>query len=138
MQPGSEPIGDDELLYRRVLLEHFDPSASPHPSPLAFRPTNEDTSGLSLSRAKYTSVADAARGRAGKSYYVAAMRAGDLRAAGIEIVPKPRGGQPGHAEIPGLTRETRSTLEGKSLSLLLSQKHCIRVEGPFHSAGSGG
>src|SRR3989442_13542480 len=102
--PGTEPIGDDELLYRRVpaSLNLYDPTAVPNLLPDAFRPNANDTSGLSVHRAKYKSVEQAARGRAGKQYYVVILRAGDLRAKGIEVSPRPLEGDPGHAEIPGL------------------------------------
>ena len=41
--------------------------------------TRNDVTGLSVSRAKYKSIQDAAKGLRGKAYYVAVLRAGDLR-----------------------------------------------------------
>jgi len=55
MSDGSEPVADHEILYRRIPATSgfYDPRVDPNPSPLAFRPTQLDTTGLSLSRAKY-------------------------------------------------------------------------------------
>ncbi len=49
---GTEPIADDELLYRRIPVSTgwFDPSLAIFPSPLAFRPRDDDLTGLSLVR----------------------------------------------------------------------------------------
>lgn len=79
MGSGSEPISDDELLYRRVPIRWYDPSTG-RPFDEAFAPHKEnDLTGLSVSRAKYKSIEQAARGMPGKRYYVATLRAGDLR-----------------------------------------------------------
>jgi len=130
---GTEPVADDELLFRRVPVSQgwYDPQIAPHPSPEAFKPTRNDVTGLSVYRAKYKSVAEAARGREGRRYYVAVLRAGDLRARGIDVVPRPRDGDPGHAELPGLTYENRYTDEALEWKNLLSRQLCLRVEGPF-------
>jgi hypothetical protein len=52
---GSEPISDDELLYRRVpaSLNLYDPISKPNLLPDAFRPNANDITGLSVYRAKY-------------------------------------------------------------------------------------
>lgn len=132
---GAEPIADDELLYRRIpaSLNLYDPSAELFLLPDAFRPNASDTTGLSLYRSKYKSIEDVARGREGKTYYVAVLRAGDLRAAGIAIVPRPLEGDPGHVELPGLTYENRKSDRPIEWKSLLALKLCIKVEGPFHS-----
>jgi hypothetical protein len=45
----------------------------------AFAPhKRQDTTGISVSRARFKSVVEAAKGRPGKSYYVAVLRAGEL------------------------------------------------------------
>jgi len=135
ISPGTEPIGDDELLYRRIpaSLNLYDPTAAPHLLPDAFRPNANDTTGLSVYRAKYKSALEAARGRPGKVYYVAVLRAGDLRAREIEISPRPLEGDPGHAEKPGLTYQDRKTDRALEWKVLLSQELCLRVEGPFQT-----
>lgn len=80
MADGTEPVADHELLYRRIPAASgfYDAQVDPNPSSLAFRPTKSDTTGLSLSRAKYKSVEETGRGREGKRYFVAVLRAGDL------------------------------------------------------------
>lgn len=134
MDPGTEPIADDELLYRRISMASgwYEPARIPPLNPEAFRPNKKtDESGLSLWRAKYVTAQEAARGPSGKPYYVAVLSAADLRAKGIEIVPRPLPGQPGHAEIPALTSANRSDQQAKNMSALIAEKLCLRFEGPF-------
>ena len=52
MSDGSEPIADHEILYRRIPAASgfYDPLVDPNPSPLAFRPTKQDTTGVSRAR----------------------------------------------------------------------------------------
>ena len=134
---GTEPIDDDEFLYRRIPVSQnwYDPQVDSRPSPEAFRPTQFDKTGLSLSRGKYKSIEDAARGMEGKKYYIAILRAGDLRAIGIPVEPRPQPNDPGHAEIPGLTYDNRKTDRALEWKVLLAQQLCLRVEGPFPSEG---
>ena len=85
----------------------------------AFGPhKTRDTSGLSVPRAKYKSIEEAAHGQPGKSYFVAVLRAGDLRQRGIDVVPRPvlpdGRRDPAHAELPdlnGSVRKADQTLE---------------------------
>jgi hypothetical protein len=107
-----ETIGDDEYIYRRIPVSAgwYDPAKAPVPSPEAFRPLKQDVSGLSAVRARFVkTIEDAAKGPSRKGYYVAVLRAGDLRQKGIEVVSRPEEGNPGHAEIPGLTYGNRET-----------------------------
>lgn len=129
--PGSEPVADDELLYRRVpsKLPFYDPQADPPVSPEAFKATKDDVSGLSASRAKYTNPEQAARHGRGSEYHIAVLRAGDLRKLGLDIVPKPEPDDPGHVEIPGLRRELIKTTEVDRLRI--SKEVCREVLGPF-------
>jgi hypothetical protein len=114
---GTEPIADEELLYRRVSAASGWYSPENGLEGDAYRPhRTADVSGISVDRAKYRSPAEAAKGRPGKAYYVAVLRAGDLRLRGIAIVPRPEPGNPGHAEL--------------LVSLTLS------VEGPFPGHGN--
>jgi hypothetical protein len=131
--PGSEPIDDDELLYRRVpvLLNLYDPSATVPLLPDAFRPNANDRTGLSIHRAKYKSIQEAGQGRPGKQYYVAVLRAGDLRARGIQLAPRPLVGDPGHAEIVGLTYQDRKLDQVLEWKFVLANELCLRVEGPY-------
>jgi hypothetical protein len=126
---GSEPIADEELLYRRVpLCWHSTDSGLNHQ---AFAPHKNDSTGLSIARAKYKSIEQAARGQPGKAYFVATLVAGQLRANGIEIAPRPLPGDPGHAELPQLNagnRKDDQTLELQRLLVTL-----CGVDGPFQS-----
>ena len=135
-----DPIGDDELLYRRIPVSEnwFDPGSGPLPSPEAFRPHKErDVTGISMDRARspahpdFRTVEESGRGPSPKGYYVAVLRAGDLRAAGIEVVARPEQGNPGHAEIPDLNAISRRTDRAQELKRRLADELTLRVEGPF-------
>jgi hypothetical protein len=132
-EPGHEPIGDDELLYRRIPVSK-EWYSSTGLSPEAFDPRADETTGISVYRGTYTSIEEAARGPSKKGYYVAVLKAGDLRANGIQVVPRPTADDPGHAELPELTCDNR--LE----KLTLERKDClatlpVTIEGPFPSTG---
>jgi hypothetical protein len=132
---GTEPIADEELLFRRIPASQgwYDPQATPPLNPEAFRANANDTTGLSLYREKYKTIDEAARGREGKEYYVAVLKAGDLRAVGIDIAPRPLEGDPGHAEIPEMNYADRKTDRSRDCKVLLADRLCLRVEGPFKS-----
>lgn len=102
MEDDSEPIADDEVLYRRVpaSMGWYSPEMGLDPRAFAPHKTN-DATGLSISRKKHKTVEEAARGQPGKSYYVAILRAGDLRKQGIAVEPRSLPGDPGHAEMVG-------------------------------------
>jgi hypothetical protein len=133
----AQPIADRELLYRRVPAsaspQRYDP-ATRELSDQAFAPhKTEDVSGISLSRADFKLVEEAAKGRAGKSYYVAVLRAGDIRQAGMSVEPRPHvpgGYDLAHAELPDLNSRNRKeskTLERQRILVEL----CLDVVGPF-------
>jgi hypothetical protein len=130
---GTEPISDDELLYRRIPVSQgwYNPDMTHPLSPKAFRPQRHDLTGLSVSRAKYRTVQDAAQGREGKSYYVAVLRAGDLRSHCIRVEPRPREGDLGHSELPDMTYDTRDSDQVHNWTVTLAHQLCLRVEGPF-------
>lgn len=132
-----DPIDDDEILYRRVPAaaapQRYDPDTG-ELTDQAFAPhRTEDVTGISLVREKFKNAEQAARGRAGKSYYVAALRAGDIRCAGMSVEPRPHlscGIDPAHAELPDLNsgnRKDDATLERQRVLVRL----CLRVLGPF-------
>jgi hypothetical protein len=126
---GTEPVADDELLYRRIPVSMGWYSGGTV-SPEAFDPRPDETTGISVFRAKYKSIADAGIGKSKKGYYVAVLCASELRQNEIEIEPRPLEGEPGHAELPGLTCENRLTTESLERKQCLS-KLVLRVEGPF-------
>ena len=126
MPDGTEPVEDTELLYRRVSKVYYESGLSPE----AFRPTDQDVDGISLSREKYHSLEEAARGRPGKTYYVAVFRAGDLREAGIEIAPDPQPDITGHVLLTNMDYENRKSKEGLERKMAMKRRY-LRLEGPF-------
>lgn len=131
LSPGHEPVEDDELLYRRipVSMKWYDPATGV--SPEAFDPHKDrDTTGISVFRAKHTSIERAAAGQGKKGYYVALLKAGDLLSAGIQVEPRPELDDPGHAELPQLTSTTRAHSSALELRQRLTSL-VLRVEGPF-------
>lgn len=131
MNDGTEPVSDEELLYRRISTASGWFSADAGLKAAAFAPhKTNDATGLSLNRAKYKTIEEAAKGRAGKTYYIAVLLAGDLRRRGIEIVPSPRADDPGHAELPDLNSGNRQTEKVRELQSVLVEL-CRSVEGPF-------
>ena len=135
MEQESGFLADDELLFRRIRPDHYDPERDDAPSLNGFRPhRTNDTTGLSVSREQYITAAECAGLGQGKEYYVAVLRAGDLRKHGIEVVPRPDPKRRGHAELPGLRADNRRMTE--DLQLRLAHKLCLRVEGPYPGASS--
>lgn len=133
MAEACEPITDDEELYRRIAVSqnYYDPSISEPPSPKAFRPRKPDETGLSIQRAKFASEEEICTNERGSRYYVAVLRAGDLRARGIEVVARPLPGNPGHAELPQLRYEDRRARESVERQVMLAHTLCLRIVGPY-------
>lgn len=123
---GTEPVADDEVLYRRIPVS-MGWYSSAGLSPEAFDPRKDEISGLSVYRAKYKTLEEVARGKSKQGYFVAVLRAGDLRRLGIDVEPKPELDDPGHAELPGLTCLNRldpTSQEQKVLLAKSSQEVC--------------
>jgi hypothetical protein len=97
---------------------------------MAFRPRESDTTGLSISRAKYLAP-DRLPNPRGKPYYVAVLKAGDLRAMGITVVSKPVPDNLGHAELSDLTWANRSSDSAEEKQQMLARKLCLEILGPF-------
>ncbi len=129
---GNEPIADDEILYRRIFYDYYQPGSDRPVSWVAFRPTEHDGDGLSVWRAKYVTLAKAGAGRPGKSYFVAVLHAEDLRRLGCDLMPTPDSGR-GHASITNMSwrayAESKNTV--RSLSEMIAAQCTDRVEGPF-------
>jgi len=126
---GIDPIADEELLYRRIPVSmnwYSDRGLSDQ----AFAPRKDDKTGISVSRAEYTSIEDAAKGSSKQGYYVAVLRAGDLRGNGIEVVPRRLPDDPSHCELPDLNYANRKDERTQELQRILVAS-CRRVEGPF-------
>jgi hypothetical protein len=137
---GQPSIGDDEILYRKipVALRWYDPQKSDKPSPDAFKPHKQfDTTGISLDRARtderpeFRTAAQAGAGQSPYGYYVAELRVGDLRAAGIDVVAAPVPGNPGHVELPSLRTDNRNSDKALELRQRLANELTLRVHGPF-------
>jgi len=123
----------EEYIYRKIPVSTgwYDPNSGTTPSPQAFKPRKNDISGLSVTRADFVSIEEAAQGPSPKGYYVAVLRVGDLQARGIDVVAAPLEGNPGHAEIPRLTYEGAHQTAGQEIMVLLANELALRVEGPF-------
>jgi hypothetical protein len=125
MADGSEPLEDEELVYRRIPVSTnwYDPQNAQPFSLQAFRPRDGETGGLSLVRAKYKSPEEAARNNSGRAYWVAALSVGTIRALGMEVVRDPlrahplHGDDPSHVQIPQLMSANRRETEGMQLAL---------------------
>jgi len=130
-EPG--PVSDEEYLYRKIPVSTgwYDPDVSKKPSPRAFHPRKNDPTDLSVDRATYTTIERAARGQSKQGYYVAILRVSDLRAKGMDVVPKPLPENPGHAEILGLNSQTRGSDQAKEWEVLLAHELTLEVKGPF-------
>ncbi len=93
---------------RRIHKNHVNLTLPVVVLPSAFRPTPDDTDGLSvylderLGGPPPTAVAAAGRG-GGDSYIVVRLLVGDLRSMGLDVIVKDvPDGLPGHAVIPKL------------------------------------
>lgn len=135
---GTEPIEDAELIYRRIPVS-TGWYANGHLSPEAFDPhPQRDITGISVSRSKYKTLEDAAKGPGRKGYFVAVFLAIDLRQRGIDVVPRPIHPEdpgspeydPGHAEIPALTAQSRGSTPAEEAKLSMATL-AIEVKGPF-------
>lgn len=138
MTAVPEPIADGEHLYRRmnVTQNFYDHTLHAPPSYKAFRPHRDrDKTGLSVYRAKLTTLEELVGNTRGARFYIAVLRAGDLRENGIEIVPRPSPENgPGHAELPELRSDNRDDGRALAMQMLLAERLCLRVEGPLPNA----
>jgi hypothetical protein len=131
-----ETIADEELLYRRVPASTgwFDP-ATGILQPAAFGPHKQrDLTGISVTRAKFKSIEQAAQGQPGKSYFVAVLCVGDLRKANFTVKPQPNvpgGYDISHAELPDLNADNYKDTKTLERQRELAEKLCLRVGGPF-------
>lgn len=87
--PDSAPIPDDSYVLRRVHKNDVDTSQPVPMLPHAFRPSSEDSDGLSVYQDDHhggpTPIAVAASGGGGAdSYLIVRLLVGDLRKLGLE------------------------------------------------------
>lgn len=108
MEDEQQPVADDEFVLRRVHRVYYDQHLPIPIQPAAFRPTQRDTTGISVLRERFATPADTLANlppdkRA--DYYVVRLPVRDLLTLGLSVVPEPiPGGPPGHAVIPELNR----------------------------------
>jgi hypothetical protein len=102
---GQNPIAPEEFVLRRVHKNHVDPGPPVVISYVGFRPTPDDTEGLSVYRERLVTAAEvAASGRKSGEYFVARLSVRDLHALGLSVVADERApGLAGHAIIPELS-----------------------------------
>jgi hypothetical protein len=105
-----DPVDDGEFIYRRIHRVFLDPKTQILVQFPAFRPNQNDTTGISVFRAHFLRPVDTlvhidpAKAR---DYCVARLAVGDLRSLGLTVIPNPlAGGPPGHALIPELSLAT--------------------------------
>lgn len=90
MSQESEAFSPDEFIVRRMHKNHYD-AAQPAPvTTVALRPTPQDTTGLSVSRQKYTTAeALAASGRRPGESYTVRLGVAELQRLGLSVMPDP-------------------------------------------------
>ena len=121
----------------RSYFDWYDPSLS-EVNPQAFKPNRFDIDGISVDRAhserhpEFRRIAEAAQGRQDE-YYIAELRAGDLRKYGFILHANPLPQNPGHALITDLTYANRKDSESEKKMILLGRDLVLRVGGPFPS-----
>jgi hypothetical protein len=97
-----------EFLLRRIPknVEYCNSKLNPAITPLAFRPNNNDTDGISLFREREVSRADLSKSGRKPPYIVAGLKARDIFDLGLNIVPTDDvEGVPGHVVVPELSIE---------------------------------
>lgn len=130
---GTEPVGLDEFLYRRIPVSTGWYSPMAGLSPRAFRPREDDATGLSLTRSQYASPEEAARGSGAAGYYVAVLPVARLVDAGLSAVPRPLPDNKGHVEITELNYGNRKSARSLEIMTALAQTVTSEVVGPFIS-----
>jgi len=115
------PVADEEFVLRRIHRNHVDRGPPLMIGLAAFRPTPEDTVGLSVYRENHVSPADVdASGRKPGEYYVARLSVRHLRDLGLSVIEdeQPQG-PAGHALIPELSLSNYQQDKQKSRELQL-------------------
>ena len=102
-----EPVQDDEFVYRRIHRIFFDSGVAPAVRREAFRPTHNDTTGLSVFRDGFLRPEDTLANvdpAKRNDYYVARLAVAALRSLGLTVVADPDpNGPAGHALISELS-----------------------------------
>jgi hypothetical protein len=107
MSQEATPLPEDEFILRRIHKNQVGTGSPPAIGFTGFRPTPEDTAGLSVYRENLITPAEvAASGRKPGEYFVVRLPVGELRLLGLTVVADERPeGPTGHALIPELNLE---------------------------------
>lgn len=142
--PDIPPVEEGEILFRRIPKSQpwYDPHGDDsHPKWAAYQPNKRDVTGISLVRARFKTIEEAARGAEGKEYFIAKLRASDLIALGLTLrtdaeVELEPGDEPdiAHVSVAELRTETKKAPGTVEILKRLSQLD-FGVEGPFPLAG---
>jgi hypothetical protein len=101
----------------------------------AFRPTKRDKTGISVIRRRFKSAKDAGKGKNPAGYFVARLLVSDLRANGLDVVPRPQtneGIDHAHAELPDLNAGNRRTDDVRLRTKILAElANKFEVQGPY-------
>ena len=105
MNQGRSPIAPDEFVLRRIHKNHVDSGPPVFISYVGFRPTPDDTEGLSVYReGQVTADEVSTSGRKAGEYYVARLSVRDICALGLSVVSDQQTpGPAGHVLIPELS-----------------------------------
>jgi hypothetical protein len=101
-----QPVTEEEFVYRRIHRNYYQAGMLLPIQPEAFRPTRNDTSGISVFRTSFVQpkeiLADIDTSKR-LDYHVARLAVQDLSRLGLTVVPDPDPtGPAGHAIIPEL------------------------------------
>src|SRR5262245_62167982 len=108
MSEELEPVGDQEFILRRVHKSHYRDGLPTPIQRVAFRPNENDTTGLSVYRARfvslYSDVLQAVREEKRGQYYISRLSVRALRRLSMTVVPDPNPEDiRGHCIIPELS-----------------------------------
>jgi len=108
MGADEEPVALDESVLRLIHFCYYKAGLSLTVQPAAFRPTDDDTDGISVFRSRFatpaqalTIVAEAKR----HLYCVASLPVSDLHSLSLSVKPAPIEQVQGHAVIPELNSQ---------------------------------
>jgi hypothetical protein len=133
MMGETDPVGDDEYVFRRVLAQDVNESNAESPvARTGFRPNAQDVNGISVYREAFvTSNEIDEAGRKPGEYYIFRLNVRELREViGVDVIPDPMPPLPGHCLIP----EVRHGLKGREKLLCKEVQRKLAVLADHHFA----
>jgi hypothetical protein len=137
MSQESQCVADEEFVLRRIHKNQVDAGPPPVIGFTGFRPTPEDTAGLSIYREKLVSPAlVAASGRKPGEYFVVRLPVRSLRQLGLTVIAEEQAeGLAGHVLIPELSlaacRQEKARLREVQVRLAeLASQNIVHVPDP--------